>query len=180
MGHRPVEIEPVQQSGTLSRPAELVQRARQLAQLTNYQFGRNSVSSSNGNGQSSAGTVTVERIIDEPKVSQPMVEPPAPVKTTAQKIEEFYGVKQIGDEVIFAARFSDAKKVLIAGDFNNWSPMSTPMVTTGNGQWKMRLPLPPGRYRYRFVVDGKWMTDPNNKYVETNQFGELNNIVEVD
>jgi hypothetical protein len=29
-------------------------------------------------------------------------------------------------------------------------------------------------------VDGKWMTDPNNKYVETNQFGELNNVVDVE
>ena len=37
-----------------------------------------------------------------------------------------------------------------------------------------------GRYRYRFVVDGKWMTDPHNAYVETNQFGELNNVIEVD
>ena len=43
-----------------------------------------------------------------------------------------------------------------------------------------KLPLRPGRYRYRFVVDGKWMTDPHNKYVETNQFGELNNVVEVE
>jgi hypothetical protein len=43
----------------------------------------------------------------------------------------------------------------------------------------MRLPLPQGRYRYRLVVDGKWMTDPNNDAVETNQFGELNNVVEV-
>jgi len=24
------------------------------------------------------------------------------------------------------------------------------------------------------------MTDPNNQYVEANQFGELNNIIEVD
>ncbi len=55
---------------------------------------------------------------------------PAP-KTTAQKIEEFYGVKQVGDEVIFAAHFEAAKKVLIAGDFNNWSPMSTPMINKG-------------------------------------------------
>jgi hypothetical protein len=29
-------------------------------------------------------------------------------------------------------------------------------------------------------VDGKWMTDPHNKYVEVNQFGELNNVIEVD
>ncbi len=39
MGHRPVEMEPAL-SETLSRPAELVQRAKQLAQLTNYQFNR--------------------------------------------------------------------------------------------------------------------------------------------
>ena len=60
--------------------------------------------------------------------------------------------------------------------------MSTPMTTQRPAPacGRMSLPLPPGRYRYRLVVDGKWMTDPNNKYVETNQFGELNNVVEVD
>src|SRR5688572_18895164 len=42
MGHRPVDVEPTTNE-TLSRPAELVQRAKQLAQLTNFQFGRNSV-----------------------------------------------------------------------------------------------------------------------------------------
>jgi hypothetical protein len=57
--------------------------------------------------------------------------------------------------------------------------MSTPMLMTGNGQWRMKLPLMPGRYRYRFIVDGKWVTDPNNKYIETNEFGDMNNIVEV-
>ncbi len=71
--------------------------------------------------------------------------------------------------------------MLIAGDFNNWSPMSTPMVNRGKpGEFWTCLPLQPGRYRYRFVVDGKWMTDPHNKYVEVNQFGELNNVIEVD
>ena len=89
-------------------------------------------------------------------------------------------MKQVGDEVVFAAKFEAAKKVLIAGDFNGWQPMSTPMSIEGTGRWKTKLPLPPGRYRYRLVVDGLWMTDPNNKYVETNQFGELNNVVEVD
>src|SRR5689334_18851623 len=42
MGHRPVDVEPVTNE-KLSRPAELVQRARQLAQLTNYQFGRGTI-----------------------------------------------------------------------------------------------------------------------------------------
>src|SRR5205814_1128765 len=44
MGHRPVEVEPTSNE-KLSRPAELVQRARQLAQLTNFQFGRHAVPS---------------------------------------------------------------------------------------------------------------------------------------
>jgi chromosome partitioning protein len=39
MGHRPVEVEPTINE-RLSRPAELVQRAKQLAQLTNFKFGR--------------------------------------------------------------------------------------------------------------------------------------------
>jgi chromosome partitioning protein len=195
MGHRPVDIEPVTNE-RLSRPAELVQRAKQLAQLTNFQFGRNTVplnlsqspaqpaaqavasadlphnpapASSNGSGNglgSGSASTTALAVVH---------------RTTEQKIEEFYGVKQVGDEVVFAARFDDARKVMIAGDFNNWSAASTPMLSPGiPGMWRMSLPLPRGRYRYRFVVDGKWVTDPNNQYVETNQFGELNNVIEVD
>jgi hypothetical protein len=239
MGHRPVDVEPTTNE-TLSRPAELVQRAKQLAQLTNFQFGRNSVpmqvgqpvatdtaaapqppppadapglaraapvraaearggngnvmngnviaivhannGTGTGNGHYTAAVEDVEDIEDEEVAIAPTkpLAAPAP-RTTAQKIEDFYGVKQVGDEVVFAARFEDARKVLIAGDFNNWSPASTPMTSSPvPGMWRMSLPLPRGRYRYRFVVDGKWVTDPNNQYVETNQFGELNNVVEVD
>src|SRR5438046_345981 len=49
MGHRPVEIEPALDE-KMSRPAELVQRAKQLAQLANFQFGRNSVPTQPGGG----------------------------------------------------------------------------------------------------------------------------------
>ena len=55
------------------------------------------------------------------------------------------------------------------------------MLVNGRpGVFTTKLPLPRGRYRYRIIVDGQWMTDPNNKYVETNEYGELNNVVEVD
>lgn len=222
MGHRPVDVEPVNNE-RLSRPAELVQRARQLAQLTNFQFGKNSVPMSvapspGGEAaraievvpQSGKGNTQIMRIVKDdadaalalpPQASDPQTPatgqhtlatvqhapqpvappPPPPRRTTEQKIEDFYGVKQIGEEVVFAARFDDARKVLIAGDFNNWSSAATPMVSNGiPGMWRMSLPLPRGRYRYRFVVDGKWVTDPNNQYTETNQYGELNNVIEVD
>ncbi len=219
MGHRPVDIEPAP-AEALSRPAELVQRAKQLSQLANFQFGRGTVSGPTAPSITpmisepmtisktepvklapvAIGPATISRATEmgldsfeqspfsfpsavatatKPAIPATQVAP-AP-KTTAQKIDEVYGVRQVGDQVVFAARFTGAKKVLIAGDFNNWSPMSTPMSTNGKpGVWVTKLPLFPGRYRYRFVVDGKWMTDPNNTYVETNQFGELNNVIEVD
>jgi len=150
MGDRPAEAEPMVME-KLSRPAELVQRAKQLQQLANVQFGR--ITNDNG----------------------------AAKKSIEQKIEEFYGARQIGGEVIFNAKFPEAQAVAIAGDFNGWSSSATPLETgEANGQWTARLPLRPGRYRYRLVVDGQWMTDPHNTYVEANQFGELNNIIEVD
>ncbi len=197
MGHRPVDLEPVIDE-KMTRPMELVQRAKQLSQLTNFQFGRNSVPTqipgaavSSGKAEVSVASpnsqgIRMPGMSPRPKVefavpNGTVIEPRAEIKSTAQKLEEFYGVKQIGEEVVFHAKFSGAKKVLIAGDFNNWTPVSTPMQPSGRpGEWRMRLPLSRGRYRYRLVVDGKWMTDPNNQYVEANQFGELNNIVEVD
>lgn len=193
MGHRPVDLEPALDE-KMSRPMELVQRAKQLSQLTNFQFGRNAVPNQASAAPASvASESAVATAVAPPMAKSPAVAMrpkldlaiPAPAiadaKTTEQKLEEFYGVKQIGEEVVFQAKFANAKKVLIAGDFNNWTPVSTPMQPSGRpGEWRMRLPLGRGRYRYRLVVDGKWITDPNNQYVEANQFGELNNIVEVD
>jgi chromosome partitioning protein len=195
MGHRPTDVEPVT-SEKLSRPAELVQRAKQLAQLTNAQFGRGTINFTPNlapASQPSTRLGTSGSVIPEaPAVvvgtaTQParaytftptMAVAEAP-KTTQQKIDEFYGVKQLDGEVLFASKLWPARHVLLAGDFNNWSPVATPMQSGGTNVWTARLPLRPGRYRYRLVVDGKWMTDPNNTYVESNEFGELNNIVEV-
>ncbi|CAN5484269.1 hypothetical protein BH10PLA1_BH10PLA1_10250 [soil metagenome] len=191
MGHKPTETE-VTPNETLSRPAELVQRAKQLAQLTTMQFGRNAMAPNQGMPAAApiavpqdtlAGTLegAQTRMQAMGLIAGVQTEQPLAITPTEQRLADFYGVKQMGDEVIFAAKFADARKVLIAGDFNNWSPMSTPMHTaTRPGEWVTRLPLQSGRYRYRFVVDGKWMTDPHNSYVETNQFGELNNVIEVD
>jgi chromosome partitioning protein len=172
MGHRPIEVEP-QAEQRLSRPAELVQRARQLAQFAGMQFGRGMMPN-RGQAAEPVRAQPADHAVVNGKVEEPR-------RTTEQKIAEFYGVKQIGEEVVFAARFDDAEKVLIAGDFNNWSATSTPMQAKDlPGEWTTRLPLSPGRYRYRLVVDGRWMTDPNNQYVETNEYGELNNVIEVD
>ena len=57
-----------------------------------------------------ATALAISIALDAPApVEPPRVETatPAPAKTTEQKIEEFYGVKQEGDEVLFAARFAE-------------------------------------------------------------------------
>jgi 1,4-alpha-glucan branching enzyme len=67
-----------------------------------------------------------------------------------------------------------ARQITLAGSFNNWGgtqgggrydpaidPMSDP---DGDGVWSIVVPLPPGRYQYKYVIDGgvRWERDPNN------------------
>jgi chromosome partitioning protein len=180
MGHRAAEMDVAPER--LSRPAELVQRAKQLAQLTNVQFGRTTLPTplpTPATEAQEAAVAVAEEPVEMPETPEPVAVGAA--KTTEEKIAEFYGVKQIDGEVVFMAKFDAAQRVAVAGDFNNWSPDTAAMEPgRRDGEFTVKLPLEPGRYRYRLVVDGKWMTDPNNQYVESNQFGELNNIVEVD
>ena len=89
------------------------------------------------------------------------------------------GVKCTDQGAVFRAEFPYASRVLLAGDFNNWSSQSTPLTQTTDGKWKVCVPLMPGRYRYRFIVDGEWREDPWNDYVESNPYGSVNSVVDV-
>ena len=71
----------------------------------------------------------------------------------------------------------DAQEVCIAGSFNDWHSSVTPMIRLNNGKWAKELSLAPGRYEYRFVVDGQWVDDPTaNDYVP-NPFGGMNAVL---
>ncbi len=114
---------------------------------------------------------------------QPSI-PNAPVEAVSheeidRKIEAIYGVRQEGDVVIFRNRVPGAGEVQLAGDFNDWMPHTTPMRRLADGEYEARLRLPRGRYRYRMVVDGRWSHDRNNPMIESNEYGELNSVVEV-
>ena len=103
---------------------------------------------------------------------------------TAQKIEEFYGVRQVPEGLLFVAHFPNANSVGIAGDFNNWTPtrMASDREQPGHeadDTFRALVALKPGRYRYRLVVDGRWQADPHNVCAEPNPFGEVDSVVEV-
>ena len=72
-----------------------------------------------------------------------------------------------------------AQEVCIAGSFNDWHPSVTPMVRLDDGKWAKELALPPGRYEYRFVVDGQWVDDPAASELIPNPFGTPNAVLEV-
>jgi 1,4-alpha-glucan branching enzyme len=65
------------------------------------------------------------------------------------------------------------------GDFNQWTPQTHPMRRNGNGVWHQTVMLPPGRYEYRFRVDGDYYNDPNNTLRCSNCFGSENHVIEV-
>lgn len=70
----------------------------------------------------------------------------------------------------------DAKRVCVAGTFNDWKPEAAPLAPAGNGRWAADLPVKPGRYEYLFVVDGQWLPDPNAKESVQNPFGGRNSV----
>ena len=81
----------------------------------------------------------------------------------------------------FSFNRDGAKEVHIVGDFNNWSVSSQSLLwQKETGVWQKRIALEPGRYRYKFVVDGEWTTDPANHTLEPNPYGGLDSILEIE
>jgi 1,4-alpha-glucan branching enzyme len=103
------------------------------------------------------------------------------------KVAEYRGTESIRAqiapervEVTFSLDRSGAQEVYLCGDFNQWSPTSLRMIRQGaSDRWAKRLTLAPGRYQYKFVVDGKWVHDPEASENVSNQHGSLNSVVEV-
>jgi hypothetical protein len=74
---------------------------------------------------------------------------------------------------------SDARAVSIVGDFNGWDERATPMLQRReDGSWSARVPLPPGRHVYAFVVDGtRWLVDPLAPQVPDAGYGPANAVI---
>ena len=81
--------------------------------------------------------------------------------------------------VSFALHKPDAKGVAVCGDFNGWSPSATSMKRHNDGHWETTVALAPGRYQYKFLVDGDWLLDPAAQKNVPNEHGSLNSVVEV-
>jgi chromosome partitioning protein len=90
------------------------------------------------------------------------------------------GPQQTERGVIFTYYDPAARDVQIAGDFSDWKPLSNQPVRQGKeGVWRVKLALTPGRYQYKYIVDGQWKIDPNNDDVITDEAGVRNSSLRV-
>lgn len=85
----------------------------------------------------------------------------------------------------FAVHAPNAQQVFLAGAFNEWNPDVSPMTRGDNGEWTAECELPPGRYEYKFVIDGEWRCkgdcegDSGCTLCVPNDFGTMNRVCEV-
>lgn len=83
-------------------------------------------------------------------------------------------------EIAFVLSSPEAKMVYLAGDFNQWASRSLPMIPHGEDhRWEKRLLLAPGRYEYKFIVNGVWVHNPDAPENVPNIHGSLNSVMEV-
>jgi 1,4-alpha-glucan branching enzyme len=80
--------------------------------------------------------------------------------------------------VCFNVKAGEAKAVSVAGTFNHWDPKGTPLDRKGQA-WEATIELARGKYEYRFIVDGQWISDPNALESIPNPYGSRNSVLSV-
>ncbi|MGI8400689.1 MAG: isoamylase early set domain-containing protein [Gemmatimonadaceae bacterium] len=57
---------------------------------------------------------------------------------------------------------SNARRVELVGDFNEWAKGTTELKpSAAPGVWTVSVPLSPGRHEYAFIINGsRWVADP--------------------
>lgn len=78
----------------------------------------------------------------------------------------------------FAVRLPEgARKALLAGDFTGWQLVA---LRAQKGTASTTVELPPGAYQYKLVIDGTWVTDPDNDHWSISPIGTVNSVAVID
>lgn len=68
-----------------------------------------------------------------------------------------------------------ATKVILSGSFSDWSTDAIPMQAVDSG-WIATVKLGPGKFWYKFIIDGNWTTDSDNQVNENDGEGNVNSV----
>ena len=81
-------------------------------------------------------------------------------------------------DISFNVDAPNAKDIYIVGDFNDWKITEDYRLSKlDDGRWGKRLDLTAGRHKYKFIIDGEWVPDAQNKEREQNSFGTFDSII---
>jgi hypothetical protein len=75
----------------------------------------------------------------------------------------------------FLKGHSNSHEVLLAASFTNWQYGALPMTRTDSG-WISIVRLGPGKYWYKFIIDGGWTIDRDNDLDEHDPHGNDNSV----
>lgn len=83
-------------------------------------------------------------------------------------------------DVAFDLWTTSGVPVFLAGSFNGWHPESFAMMERGHsGIYSACARLARGSHAYKFVVDRRWVGDPENPNRESDGHGGFNNLIYV-
>jgi len=84
--------------------------------------------------------------------------------------------------LMFVFHDDSAHSVSVAGDFNEWSRVATPLKRNESGLWFTEIVVPgTGRFEYKFIIDGqRWIEDPSNGMKAPNDYGGLNSVLVIE
>ncbi len=103
------------------------------------------------------------------------------IKALEERIESLASPHLVEEgRVLFRYQDPQASTVYVVGEFNNWTPnQEARLEPKGQGLFETRIDLEPGIYQYRFIVDGRWVEDPDNPRTAPAPFGGVNSVLEV-
>lgn len=104
-----------------------------------------------------------------------IIDPKNPNKSLNEfdEYNSFINLKKV--VTFYLEHFKNAKKIILAGSFNNWNEEDYKMIKTKNG-WKYTTKLSGGKHHYKFIVDGQWKLDPDNSIKEYDENGHINSV----
>lgn len=81
--------------------------------------------------------------------------------------------------ILFRTYRPDARIISLVGDFNGWNPEHDIMKRGNDGIWRLEKRLSAGVYRYKFIVDGRWVPDTFNPDSASDKSGDLCSVIKV-
>jgi len=124
--------------------------------------------------------ITMSVLRTAPDTGLAAVTPTSPdTSITLPDVSQFMPVS--ATPALYAAPFTyidrNAKSVAVVGSFNDWDDTRSVLTQVNDSVWSGNIMLPPGRYEYQLVVDGKWIADPSAQQRSDSEFGSANSVL---